>query len=111
MKKLLLPAVAIAALALAAAPAAYAHDDDFGAAALGFALGAVLAPPVVYQAPPPAVVYQYAPAPRVYGGWYPAPRVYYYQGDDDWHHEHEGWHRRWHHRWHHEDHRRWRRDH
>lgn len=117
MRKRLIPAAAavVAVLALAMTPAVYAHDDDLGvagAAALGLALGAVIAPPpVVYQAPPP-VVYDYPP-PRYYRPYYaaPAPRVYLYGGgDDDWH-DHHGdyhrWHRDWHHRWRHEDHRDW----
>lgn len=109
MKKFFIASAIIASAAFVATPAAFAHDNDFGAAAAGFALGAILAPPAVVYEQPPQVVYEYG-QPRY--GYYsrpaPPPRVYYYHDDDDGWHGHEYRERRWHrdhyHRWHHRDH-------
>jgi len=108
MKKLLIGAAAAASLALAAVPAAEAHDHDFAAAAVGFALGAVLAPPSVVYGGAPAVVYTYPPAPAYYGGYaVPAPRIYLRDDDRD-----GGWRHRRHRarHWRHDRDHRWRRE-
>ncbi len=109
MKKLLIGAAIATSLALAVVPAAEAHDHDFAAAAVGFALGAVLAPPGVVYGGPPAVVYTYPPAPAYYGGYaVPAPGIYIRDDDRDW-----GWrHRRYRARhWRHDRDHRWHRGH
>lgn len=104
-KPLLVSIVAAGALLFTILPQAHA-DDDWGAAILGFALGAGLgssativygAPPPVVYAPPPAVVY--GPPAVIYA---PSPRVYYYgryrrhwQRHPHWRH-HGWWRGRWH---------------
>ncbi|MDE3207901.1 MAG: hypothetical protein KGL58_03555, partial [Pseudomonadota bacterium] len=65
---------------------AHADDDDLGYGALGFILGASMAPPPVYYAPPP-------PPPVVVYRAY--PRVYWEDDDRDWHNH--GWEERRHH--------------
>ena len=113
MKKLLIGAAVAASLALAVVPAAEAHDHDFAAAAVGFALGAVLAPPSVVYGGPPAVVYTYPPAPAYYGGYaVPAPRIYIHDDDRDggWRHRRyraRHWRHDRDHRWHRERRRGW----
>lgn len=111
-KPLLMASVIIASAAFAVAPAASARDNELGAAAIGFALGVILAPPAVVYQPQPNVVYGYAAPPPPYGYYsYPAPpRVYFHYGDNwrgrrirHWHHDHDHWERDWHRRYH--DHR------
>lgn len=95
--------VLLAAGMLALAPLSQAHadDDDFGAAALGFAFGAAIsgAPAIIYQAPAPRV---YVPARR-YHHWRQAHRR----------HERREWrrHERREHRRHERRERQWRRWH
>ena len=110
MKKSLLVVAFLGTSLLAVVPQAYAHgDDDFGAAALGFALGALIGPPpaVVYSPPPPVL---YAPPPRVvvpaprvyeYDYYYSPPPVRYYERRGERHRYHRE--REWRHRWRRDD--------
>lgn len=108
MKRIAFSATVIIA-ALIATPALAHADDDGGAAALGFMLGAMAATPTyngpaptyVYQAPPQAVVQ----GPSVTYYYSPPPRDDYYRSrgynrrHDDWRHwrRDEYRHRDWHH--------------
>lgn len=124
-RSLFMVALVSSALVLALPGTANADRDDWGAAALGFALGALVAPPPIYGAPPPAVypappprAYYEAPPPQVF---VPAPRTYYFEyyarPRPRYFHRREHWReRRWrHHHWRHHDrgehgwrHHRWR---
>jgi len=100
MKRMALTVAVLVAVLVSVPRPAHADADNVGAAALGFFLGTMVAPPPVVYGPPPAVVYEQPPrvvvqVPR--GGYdgYGAPPVYYYRFRDYPHHD---WHERRHHR-------------
>lgn len=100
MKHFAVVAPIVMAALVGIAPLAHA-DDDGGAAALGFILGAVAAAPAYAYGPAPRYVYEAPPQIVVRGsgpGYYYSapPRGYYYRfrDHDRWHH---GWHDGWRH--------------
>ncbi|MEJ2686903.1 MAG: hypothetical protein P8124_06775 [Gammaproteobacteria bacterium] len=111
MKRTAFVAAALVAVLVGVPRPAHADGDDAGAAALGFFLGAMVAPPaVVYERPPRVIVR----GPGRDYDRYRRPPVYYYQLRDyprhGWHERRHHRHRHWQqyrhphmHRWHHRD--------